>query len=99
MLGVVRLVLAFHSEADVVVMIAHRNREDFLGFVLLDDEAVEVIFDVARLFIEAEFAWFRGLGGGRWFGRLGASLRAEKGSGVREMLAHEVGHLALKIFG
>jgi hypothetical protein len=32
---------------DMVVMIAHGDREDLLGFVLLDHEAIEVSFDIA----------------------------------------------------
>jgi len=32
----------------VVVMIANRNREDFLRFLLLDDEPVQMRLDIAR---------------------------------------------------
>src|SRR5687767_6268312 len=66
--GVVGLVLAFHREADVMIMITHRDAEDFFGFVLLDDEAVEIIFYFARFFIEAKVAGFGGSGGGRRLG-------------------------------
>ena len=38
----------------VVVMIANRNREDFLRFLLFDDEPVEMRFDIARQQIEFE---------------------------------------------
>ena len=94
---VVGLVLAFHGEATVVVMIAHGHGQDLLGVILFNDEAVEVIFDVAGFFIEAKLAGFFGSGGGGRFGAIGAGLGAEEGGGVWEMLAHEIGHLALKI--
>ena len=38
----------------MVVVVAHRDGEDLLGFVLLDDEAVEVRFDFARRQMEIE---------------------------------------------
>ena len=42
----------------VVVMIANRNREDFLRFLLFDDEPVEMRFDIARQQIEFEVLVF-----------------------------------------
>ena len=39
---------------DVVVVIADRDRENLLRFVLFDHETVEVRFDVARQKIEDE---------------------------------------------
>ena len=38
----------------VVVMIANRNRENFLRFILFDDEPVQMRLDVARQQIELE---------------------------------------------
>ena len=100
LLGVIGLVFAFHGEADMVIMITHRDAEDFFGFVLLDDETIEVIFYFARLFIEAEVAGLgAGGGSGRRFSCVAAGLGTEKGSGVGKMLPHEIGHLPLKLFG
>ena len=48
LLGVVGLVLALEGQPHVVVVVAQGHAQDFLGLVLLDDEAVEVSFDVAR---------------------------------------------------
>ena len=35
-------------------MIAHRDAENFLGFILPNDVAIEIRLDVARLFVESE---------------------------------------------
>ena len=53
---------ALAQEAGVVVVVAHRDRQDLLGLVLLDDEPVEVLLDLVRG--EAEIERIGPLGGG-----------------------------------
>jgi hypothetical protein len=55
-LSAVRIFFLQPSEViGVVVMIANRNREDFLRFLLFDDESVQMRFYVARQQMELEF--------------------------------------------
>ena len=98
LLGVIGRFLAVEREADMVIMVAEGDAQDFLGLVLLDDEPVEVVLNVARLVFELEV-----LGPGLRRGALrhggirglGGRLRP----GALKMLAHEVGELPLKFFG
>ena len=71
----------------VVVMVADRDGEDLFGFVLLDDETVEVRFDVARGEVEIENVFIRArwlFAPPGWFGRRRTTLLLE--SGLQESL-------------
>ena len=82
----------------MIVMIANRDREHLLGFVLFDYEAVEVRFDVAREKIEDKFFTARF----RW--RLIArSSRFRLGKGrdrdaIAEVRLHELRDLRFEFF-
>ena len=84
----------------MVVMIADGNREDFLRFLLFDDEAVEVRFNVARQQMEFEFLvlflirLFLLLCD-RWL-RLGYCRNRDA---VAEVLFHKLRDLGLQLFG
>ena len=84
----------------VVVMIANRNREDFLRFLLFDDKPVEMRFDIARQQMEFEFLVLGFLRlfillCDRWL-RLGNCRNRDA---VAEVLFHEVRDLGLQLFG
>ena len=80
-------------------MVAHRNREHFLCFVLLDHKPIEVRLDVARqkfedelfivdlvrLFLDARF------------GRVGLSESRDRNA-IAEVRFHELGNLRLQFF-
>ncbi len=98
LLGVVRRFLAFQGQAHMVVVVAEGDAEDLLGLVLLDDEAVEVILNLARFIFELEL-----VGLGRWF--LARRVRRRPPApaagalpALLEMLPHQFGELPLKLF-
>src|SRR5439155_11115037 len=84
----------------VVVMIADRDCEHLLRFVLLDDEPVEVRLDIARqkielkLLIVALLRLFFGLG----LRRLGRWKSGDRDA-ISEVLFHELGDLRLQLLG
>ena len=84
---------------DVVVVIADRDGEDLLGFVLLDHETIEMRLDVAREKIENELAAAR-FGGLLFVAGLGALGLGEgrEGNFVTEVRFHELGELGLEFF-
>ena len=80
---------------DVVVVIANRDRQDLLRFILLDDEPVEVRLDIARQEIENErlvaLGWRRlFLSRSRSRVRLGVSRERDF---IAEIRFHEFGEL------
>src|SRR5437588_7040023 len=95
--GVVGGFLAFERQPDMVIMVAQRDAEHFLGFVLFDDKTVKVCFNVARFVIELELI---GRGFCRFisaFGRaVGFGLGERLGAATLEMLPDKIGQLALK---
>jgi len=60
LLGIIGGFLSFQGQTDVVVMIAQGHAEHLFGFVLLDNEPIEVLFDLARFVIEFELVAFAG---------------------------------------
>src|SRR5207249_315805 len=83
----------------VVVMIANRDREHFLRFVLLDDKTVKMRFDVARQKIEFELGmvgllrlFILNRGGWFWLGK-----RRHRDP-IAEVLFHELRDLGLQLF-
>src|SRR5690606_11361921 len=58
LLGVIRLILAFHGQSHVVVVIAHGDTEHLFGFLLPDDEAIEILLYIARFFLEKDLRSF-----------------------------------------
>ena len=80
----------------MMVMVAHGHAEDFFGLLLADDKAVEIFLYIARLLFEENLWSFRFLVGG---GSLtaGGGLRFVENADIREVLPHEISHLALKL--
>jgi len=77
----------------VVIMVAQRDAQNFLGFVLFDNETIEVFLDIARFVFELEFArlvlYRLGFHAGWILGRRGVSP-----SGfwrILKMLPHKIG--------
>ena len=82
----------------VVVMIAHRDRKNFLGFVLFDDKAVEMSLDVTRqevknkflrvlfcrLFVSTHLGWLR-------------RRNSRKRDAIAKIRLHELGDFRLKL--
>ena len=93
------LLLELAEEIDVVVMIAHRDGENLLRFILLDHEAIEVRLDVARQKIENEllalFSLRLLLGPGFHHFRLGVGRERNL---VAEVRFHELGQLGFQFF-
>ena len=92
------LFLTVERLAHGVVMVAQRHAQHFFGLLLLDDVAVEVRLDVARLVGEIEIVpggLRLGLGDGA--GRLSAG---EAGCAERlELFLQEILHLFLEFVG
>ena len=63
LLLVIGLLLAFHRHPYVVIVVAERDAEDLLGFILLNNKPIEMLFHLARFVFEVE----RGLLFGRRF--------------------------------
>ena len=84
-----------------MVVIAQGDAEDFFGFVLFDDETVQVSLNVAGFVFELEIAgfvgWRSGFGVGRFFGGPGVARLGF--CAVLKMLADEIGELALEFLG
>ena len=85
----------------VVVMIADRNREHLLRFVLPDDKAIEMRLDIARPVMEFESARIDRRSGGRFvaagFGGGRGHVRRLDIDLLAELRAHEFGQLALQL--
>ena len=83
----------------VVVMVANRNRKDFLRFFLLDHESVQMRFDVPRKKIELEFPTLDLL---RFFfvsGNGGLRFRKSRDCNpLAEVLFHELRDLGFQFF-
>ena len=94
------LLLELAQIIDVVVMIANRDREDLLRFVLFDDEAVEMRLDVARQKIEDESS-SRSFCGGFFVVPASAALglgESRERDLVAEVRFHELRELGLQFF-
>jgi hypothetical protein len=77
----------------MMIVVAQRHAEDFLGLLLLDHEPVQVGLDVARLFVEGKvLLQRRPVGGLGRAGQIGLGRR-----GARQVLAHEFLQLTLKL--
>ena len=79
-------------------MIAERHAQHLLGFFLLDDETVQIRFDLARFAIEVKLGLrrlARGLVGPHTARRV--LLRKGRDPQLLELLAEEVMHLFLKL--
>jgi hypothetical protein len=54
-----RRFLAIKRKPDVMIVIAQSDAQDFLGFVLLDDEAIKESLHFTRFLVEFESRRFR----------------------------------------
>src|SRR5437879_4645675 len=80
----------------MVIMVAERNTQDFLGLVLFDDETIQVLFNIPRLVLELKSIvgsfcrLFR-------FRLVRSHLRENARPGLK-MLPHQFLELALELF-
>ena len=99
LLGVIRLLLALERQPHMVVMVAERDADDFLGLVLLDDVAVQIGLHLARFFRERENVFLSlslSLMALRRVGR--AHAPENRRTTGAQMLAHELAQLPLEFF-
>ena len=98
LLRVMALFLPVKGLAHCVVVVAQCHTQHFLGLILLDDVAVEVCLDVARLVGELEIISVRfRLRLGTGIGWLGTGKTGSTES--LELLLQELLHLFLKFLG
>ena len=78
LLGVIRRLLPFERQPDMVIVIAQRHAQHLLGLVLLDDKPVEVFLHLARFVVELELVGLR---------LAVRALRRRRRFGVRRLVA------------